>query len=261
MSSSIFASWSLVPRTSASANSRASGSTGWRDQNSSKCGSGLPSPWTSSWYRSWSASSRAFRRRPISARPFRAPEPPTARWVARTNSAISMAASAASSPRLPTAPPARSQACSSVSAVMTPKVIGTPVASAAWRDAVGGGAAHVVEVRGRALDHHAHADDRGEPAGRGERARRLRQLERARHPVHLEIASPVTPWAASAATAPSTSFLETASLKRPATTAKRPARTAAARRREASDRGERGRPSSVRERGEEVAELVALGAR
>src|SRR6185369_1298063 len=53
-------------------------------------------------------------------------------WVARTNSAISMEASAASSPRLPTEPPARSQACSSVSAVMTPKLMGTPVASAAW---------------------------------------------------------------------------------------------------------------------------------
>ena len=59
-------------------------------------------------------------------------------WVARTNSAISMEASAASSPRLPTAPPARSHACSSVSAVITPKLIGTPVASAAWRDALGG---------------------------------------------------------------------------------------------------------------------------
>src|SRR6185369_14352967 len=57
--------------------------------------------------------------------------PPRVR-VARTNSAISMEASAASSPRLPTEPPARSQACSSVSAVMTPKLMGTPVASAAW---------------------------------------------------------------------------------------------------------------------------------
>ena len=49
MSSSIFGSWSLVPRTSPSANSRTSGSTGCRDQNSARCGSGLPSPCTSSW--------------------------------------------------------------------------------------------------------------------------------------------------------------------------------------------------------------------
>ena len=38
------------------------------------------------------------------------------------NSAISSAAPAASSPRLPTSPPARSHACSSLSAVITPKV-------------------------------------------------------------------------------------------------------------------------------------------
>src|SRR6202035_631838 len=46
---------------------------------------------------------------------------------ARSHAAISSAASAASSPRLPTAPPAPSHACSSVSAVITPKVTGTPV--------------------------------------------------------------------------------------------------------------------------------------
>src|SRR6266436_682780 len=50
---------------------------------------------------------------------------------ARSHAAISSAASAASSPRLPTAPPARSHACSSVSAVITPKVTGTPVSSPA----------------------------------------------------------------------------------------------------------------------------------
>src|SRR4029450_9708402 len=69
---------------------------------------------------------------------------------------------------------------------------------------------------------------------------------------------PETPWAARASTAPSSSFLLTASLKRPATTANRP--------REPPPRGAgmgpmRGaRPAtSVRERGEEVAELVPLG--
>src|SRR5919106_2367630 len=47
-----------------------------------------------------------------------------------TNAAISIAASAASCPRLPTSPPARAHACSSVSAVTKPKVAGTPVSSA-----------------------------------------------------------------------------------------------------------------------------------
>src|SRR5262245_23028787 len=51
----------------------------------------------------------------------------------RTHSAIWSAASAASSPRLPTSPPARAHACSSVSAVITPKVVGTPVVSATCR--------------------------------------------------------------------------------------------------------------------------------
>src|SRR5882724_1623868 len=55
-----------------------------------------------------------------------------ARWSPswRIHSAICRAASAASSPRLPTSPPARAQACSSLRAVMTPKVVGTPVVSA-----------------------------------------------------------------------------------------------------------------------------------
>ena len=43
------------------------------------------------------------------------------------NPDISSAASAASSPRLPTSPPARSHACRSSSDVMTPNVTGTPV--------------------------------------------------------------------------------------------------------------------------------------
>jgi hypothetical protein len=51
----------------------------------------------------------------------------------RTHSAIWSAASAASSPRLPTSPPARAHACSSVSEVITPKVAGTPYSSATCR--------------------------------------------------------------------------------------------------------------------------------
>jgi len=43
--------------------------------------------------------------------------------------AISMAAAAASAPLLPAFVPARSIACSIVSVVMTPKMIGTPVSS------------------------------------------------------------------------------------------------------------------------------------
>src|SRR4029450_7153607 len=47
--------------------------------------------------------------------------------------AISIAAVAASHPLFPCLPPERSSACSSVSVVRTPKVIGTPVAAAASR--------------------------------------------------------------------------------------------------------------------------------
>ena len=43
-----------------------------------------------------------------------------------------MAARAASQPLLPILVPARSTACSRVSAVMTPKVTGTPEAIAVW---------------------------------------------------------------------------------------------------------------------------------
>jgi hypothetical protein len=48
ISSSIFPSWILVPRTSPSVKSRTSRSTGWRVQNSSKWGTGEPSSCTSS---------------------------------------------------------------------------------------------------------------------------------------------------------------------------------------------------------------------
>src|SRR5438105_15820248 len=67
--------------------------------------------------------------------------------------------------------------------------------------------------------------------------------------------SGLTPPSLRAATAPSASFFEMASLKRAATTAKRPAGTARGR------EGVRGaRPAkSVRERREEVAHLVEVG--
>ena len=82
-------------------------------------------------------------------------------------------------------PPARSHACSSVSAVITPKVDGHPGVERDAADAVGGHRAHVVEVRGAALDHHAHAHHAREAPGARERLRGLRQLEGARYPVHL----------------------------------------------------------------------------
>ena len=108
--------------------------------------------------------------------------------AARTNSAISSDASAASSPRLPTAPPARSHACSSVSAVMTPKLMGTPVASAAcvmpWA-----AAADTYSKCGVSplMTTPTQTMPANRPVAR-EGARRLGELERAGHPVDLEVA-------------------------------------------------------------------------
>src|SRR5204863_9550532 len=50
-----------------------------------------------------------------------------------TKPTISMTAAAASSPRLPTLPPARAHAWSSSNVVMTPNPVGTPVVRATWR--------------------------------------------------------------------------------------------------------------------------------
>src|SRR2546425_908741 len=74
---SIFAWFALVPRTRASPNTRVSPSTGWRAQNSTSCGVGSSSPWRSSWYRNWSATSRVFLRLPILSGAVRPP------WAAR----------------------------------------------------------------------------------------------------------------------------------------------------------------------------------
>src|SRR5262245_61495914 len=72
----------------------------------------------------------------------------------------------------------------------------------------------------------------------------------------ISTASPVTAWSASVPRAPSSSFLEIGSLKRAATTAKRCPCAAAATRR----LGATPAIGLVRERREEVAELLALGA-
>src|SRR3989442_15402172 len=64
ISSSVLAWCCLVPRTRVSAKTRVSSSTGWRVQNSAACGVGSSSPWSSSWERNCSATSRAFRRLP-----------------------------------------------------------------------------------------------------------------------------------------------------------------------------------------------------
>ena len=47
--------------------------------------------------------------------------------ISRIRFAVSIAASEASWPRLPSLPPALSMACNSVSVVRTPNIVGTPV--------------------------------------------------------------------------------------------------------------------------------------
>src|SRR3990172_4413082 len=64
-SRSISARLACAPYTSSSAKARPSSSTGWRAQKSRACAAGSSSPPRSSWYRNWSASSRAFLRRVI----------------------------------------------------------------------------------------------------------------------------------------------------------------------------------------------------
>ena len=101
----------------------------------------------------------------------------------RSSLTISTAVRAASSPLWPSAPPARSIACSRLSVVSTPNTTGTPVSSATACDARRALPRHVVEVRRVAPDHRAEADD-GVDCRCGECLRDQRHLERAGHPAH-----------------------------------------------------------------------------
>ena len=98
--------------------SRASGSTGCRAQNSSSCGAGSPSPVHVELVEELERDLPGLSRRLVPLR--RRPPSDASAWRARTRPSRAPPR-AASSPRLPTAPPARSHACSSVSAVITPK--------------------------------------------------------------------------------------------------------------------------------------------
>ena len=110
------------------------------------------------------------------------------RHRSRSNrSAISSAASAASQPLLPCAPPARASACSIVVAGEQAEAdrhveLGARVGEPARRFA-----GDVVEVRRVAANHGADGDERVVALGREQAARRDRQLPRARHPDDVDV--------------------------------------------------------------------------
>src|SRR5215470_10583950 len=196
MAWSIFAWFILAPRTSASPNARVSSSTGWRAQNSSSCRLGSSAPVRSSWYRNWSATSRAFLRLPAERRPAGLSAPD----MSRTRGA---------SPR-----PVITELADPLGHVQ--RRLGgllAPVADVAARprprlllgqrgddaerrrhaggerdvaDAGGGLARDVLEVRSLSADHDPDAHDARVASARGQVVRRLRELERARHPVDLD---------------------------------------------------------------------------
>ena len=95
--------------------------------------------------------------------------------------AISIAATAAWNPAFPAFAPARSMACSTVSQVSTPKIVGNPCLGSDPGDAARSAFSNVVIVRRLAADHRAKADHRIELAAVGHHPGRRRKLERARH--------------------------------------------------------------------------------
>src|SRR5215510_8525576 len=196
MAWSIFAWFVLTPRTSASAKTRVSSSTGWRAQNSSSCGAGSSSLLRSSWYRNWSATSRALRRLPAERR-------------LDGLSASDMTRTRGTPPRSMVAELAEPfshlqggfrgllAAVADVSARARPRLLFCQRRDDAERgghtrrerDVANPGrrlARDVLEVRGLSPDHDADADDAGVASRRREVVRGLRQLEGAGHPVHLD---------------------------------------------------------------------------
>src|SRR5437667_9088569 len=139
----------------------------------------------------------------------------------RLQATISSTARAASSPRCPTGPPARSHACASVSEVITPKPTGTPVSSPT-RDSPWAASAAMYPKCG--VLPRITTPTETMPAYRPARASAMAACGSSNEPgtQWISTRSPGTPPASSAEAAPSASFFEMASLKRAATTAKRP---------------------------------------
>ena len=108
---------------------------------------------------------------------------------ARVDAAIARVARAASRPwwRLP--PPARASACSMFSTGERRSRTARRCRSETWDPARGLGA-HVVVVRGLAADHRAEAHDARVAARLGRVLGGQRQLERARHVEHVDVAAP-----------------------------------------------------------------------
>src|SRR5215470_18272276 len=193
---SIFAWFVLAPRTSASAKTRVSSSTGWRAQNSSSCGLGSSASLRSSWYRNWSATSRALRRLPAERR-------------LEGLSASDMARARGTPPRSMVAELAeplghlQGGLCRLLAAVADVPTRARPRLLFRQRrdDAERGGhargerdvanpggrlACDVLEVRRLPPDHDADADDPGVASGRCQVVRGLRQFEGAGDPVNLD---------------------------------------------------------------------------
>src|SRR5437867_8952155 len=196
MAWSIFAWFVLAPRTSASANARVSSSTGWRAQNSSSCGLGSSSPLRSSWYRNWSATSRAFRRLPTERRPTglsasdmsRTRGGPPRPMIAQLADPLGHLQGRLGRLFAPVAHvPARAR----------PRLLLRQRRDDAERrrhargerdvaDSRGGLARDVLEVRSLAPEHDPDAHDARVASARRQVARRLRELEGAGYPVDLD---------------------------------------------------------------------------
>src|SRR5438128_959602 len=183
---SIFAWFTLVPRTRASPNTRVSAFTGWRAQNSTSCGVGSSSLLRSSWYRNWSATSRVFLRLPILSGAVRPPEAAgglhgaTTRPFARAGYARGMTR--------PFTRSGRGRARGAPTRPTVPQLM-DPLGHLQGR--IGGLLTAVAHLATRSLPRLLFTQGRDEPegrrhAGRRQRARCLRELEGARHPVHLD---------------------------------------------------------------------------
>ena len=138
--------------------------------------------------------------------------------------AISIAASAASAPLLPS-DPARARSAWSTSSTVE-HAEGDRHAGVAHHlaHAVGDAAAHVLEVRRAAADHDAERRDRVVAAALREHARRVRDLEGAGHPGDVDVARAARRARAARSWQPSRSRTDTRWLKRETTMAMRRSR-------------------------------------
>src|SRR5438093_4801983 len=196
MAWSIFAWFVLAPRTSASANARVSSSTGWRARTSSSCGLGSSWPLRSSWYRNWSATSRAFLRLPTDRRPAGL----SASDMSRTRGAPPRPMVTQLTNPLGHLQCRLGRLFASVAHVPTrarPRLLFRQRRDDAERgghtrrqrdvaDSRRGLTRDVLEVRGLPPDHDADAHDRRVAPGHREVVRGLRELEGAGNPVDLD---------------------------------------------------------------------------